>query len=100
MEGIDTNGKSAADRSIRRYIADQLLPTFKERYETVLVDLNDTNYRGEKVEGVVLDRTAFYPGGGGQPADSGALVDTSGAWTFRRTAAPTSPTPARSDTSA
>lgn len=36
------------------YIADQLLPTFKERYETVLVDVNDTNRRGEKVEGVVI----------------------------------------------
>ena len=35
------------------YIADQLLPTFKERYETVLVDVNDTNRRGEKVEGIV-----------------------------------------------
>ncbi len=24
--------------------------------------------------GVVLDRTGFYPGGGGQPSDSGALM--------------------------
>jgi misacylated tRNA(Ala) deacylase len=29
-------------------------------------------------QGVVLDRTAFYPGGGGQPADQGALRDESG----------------------
>jgi misacylated tRNA(Ala) deacylase len=28
--------------------------------------------------GVVLDRTAFYPGGGGQPADRGVLRDESG----------------------
>ena len=47
------------------YIADQLLPTFKERYETVLVDVTDTNRRGEKVEGVVIqdlidpDRAAY-----------------------------------------
>lgn len=27
-----------------------------------------------KAEGVVLDRTAFYPGGGGQPPDTGVLV--------------------------
>ena len=26
--------------------------------------------------GVVLDRTAFYPGGGGQPCDFGWLGDT------------------------
>ncbi|MBI2845427.1 MAG: alanyl-tRNA editing protein [Chloroflexi bacterium] len=29
-------------------------------------------------EGVVLDRTAFYPGGGGQPSDLGFLEDESG----------------------
>ena len=27
----------------------------------------------EAAHGVILDRTAFYPGGGGQPADSGTL---------------------------
>ena len=36
------------------YIADQLLPTFREQYETVLVDVTDTNRRGEKVEGIVI----------------------------------------------
>ncbi len=30
--------------------------------------------------GVVLDRTAFYPGGGGQPCDVGRLVSDGGEW--------------------
>ncbi len=31
---------------------------------------------------VLLDRTVFYPGGGGQPADAGTLVgDSGGSWT-------------------
>lgn len=35
----------------------------------------------EQVEGgVVLDRTAFYPGGGGQPCDQGALTDGATTW--------------------
>ena len=36
------------------YIADQILPTFKENYEMVLVDVVDTNRRGEPVDGVVI----------------------------------------------
>ena len=35
------------------YIANQLLPTFRESYEMVLVDVKQENPRGEKVEGVV-----------------------------------------------
>jgi misacylated tRNA(Ala) deacylase len=31
-------------------------------------------------DGVVLDRTAFYPGGGGQPSDVGRLSSDSGEW--------------------
>lgn len=31
-------------------------------------------------EGVVLDRTAFYPGGGGQPCDIGRLSSDDGDW--------------------
>ena len=34
------------------YIASQLLPTFAERYEMVLVDVSDTNRDGDKVPGV------------------------------------------------
>lgn len=34
--------------------------------------------------GVVLDRTAFYPGGGGQPCDFGTLTSTDGAWTVTK----------------
>lgn len=35
------------------YIANQLLPTFRESYEMVLVDVKAENPRGERVEGVV-----------------------------------------------
>ncbi len=35
--------------------------------------------------GVVLDRTAFYIGGGGQPCDVGTLTDVSGAAAYRVT---------------
>ena len=31
-------------------------------------------------DGVVLDRTAFYPGGGGQPYDLGRLISVDGEW--------------------
>ena len=33
----------------------------------------DSTVTDTTAKGVVLDRTAFYPGGGGQPADSGLL---------------------------
>jgi misacylated tRNA(Ala) deacylase len=33
---------------------------------------------------IALDRSAFYPGGGGQPADSGVLHTSSGSYTIRR----------------
>lgn len=43
--------------------------------------LREFSARIEEVQetGVILDRTAFYPGGGGQPADGGDLIDESGA---------------------
>lgn len=50
------------------YLADSYLREFEA---TVLVVTPD--------HGVVLDRTAFYPSGGGQPHDTGELIDASGA---------------------
>ncbi|MBN2470469.1 MAG: alanyl-tRNA editing protein [Anaerolineae bacterium] len=46
------------------YHADSYLTTFEAR--VVAVDPDQ--------QAVILDRTVFYPGGGGQPADSGQLV--------------------------
>jgi misacylated tRNA(Ala) deacylase len=46
------------------YQTDSYLQTF----EATVVDVDEANH------GVILDRTAFYPGGGGQPADRGTLT--------------------------
>lgn len=50
------------------YLTDAYLQTF----EAAVVAQVD--------QGVVLDRTAFYPGGGGQPADAGTLDAGAQAW--------------------
>ena len=36
------------------YIASQLLPTLREKYDTVLVDVNDEDRQGQKLEGVIV----------------------------------------------
>ena len=36
------------------YIASQLLPTFRQRYDTVLIDVKEQNRLGEPVKGVVI----------------------------------------------
>ena len=36
------------------YIAGQLLPTFRERYDLVLVDVTQKNRRGEEVKDIVV----------------------------------------------
>lgn len=41
--------------------------SYMNEFEAVVIDTID--------KGVVLDRSAFYPGGGGQPNDFGTLVD-------------------------
>jgi len=48
---------------------------YARQVEAVVVDVDaDAN-------AVLLDRTVFYPGGGGQPADTGLLVgDSGGSW--------------------
>jgi misacylated tRNA(Ala) deacylase len=46
------------------YQTDSYLQTF----EATIIDVDEANH------GVMLDRTVFYPGGGGQPADQGTLT--------------------------
>ncbi|MDH5278744.1 MAG: alanyl-tRNA editing protein [Actinomycetota bacterium] len=55
--GTDHHG-----RTHRLELADQTL----REWEAVVLDVSE--------EGIVLDRSAFYPGGGGQPPDHGVLV--------------------------
>jgi alanyl-tRNA synthetase len=52
----------------RLYLNDSKLKNFK-------ADITDVSKRDGKIY-VVLDRTGFYPEGGGQPPDTGAIGDT------------------------
>ena len=46
--------------------------SYLREFEAVVVEATDS--------GVVLDSTAFYPGGGGQPADTGTLMSCGREW--------------------
>jgi Ser-tRNA(Ala) deacylase AlaX len=50
--------------SIRIYHADSYQKNFNAKVVEHDLELN----------GIILDQTAFYPGGGGQPADNGLII--------------------------
>jgi misacylated tRNA(Ala) deacylase len=52
--------------------------SYLQSFEAVVAALDQENH------GVVLDRTAFYPGGGGQPADQGTLTVADQTYTVKR----------------
>lgn len=66
--------------------APRLVPT-DELYSTdaYLRDFEATVLAVDPERGVALDRSAFYPGGGGQPDDRGVLVTDAGSLAVERT---------------
>ncbi len=54
--------------------------SYARHFEAVVTDVE------EESGGLILDRTAFYPGGGGQPADEGTLTIDGVAYPVRRVA--------------
>ena len=61
--------------------SDQTLPPHDRHGRTHRLELDDQTLRewdavvlDVSEDGIVLDRSAFYPGGGGQPPDSGVLL--------------------------
>ena len=66
-------------------------PNTKETSVTIILCYDDSYLKdfdatvvGVADKGVVLDRTAFYPGGGGQPPDSGTLSADGREWRVRK----------------
>lgn len=61
-------------------MTDLLYPTdsYVQRFEAVVTKVVEG--------GVVLDRTAFYPGGGGQPCDTGSLETHDESWSVTKVA--------------
>jgi misacylated tRNA(Ala) deacylase len=52
--------------------------SYLKSFDAVVTAIDEANH------GVVLDRTAFYPGGGGQPADQGTLSDGTTTYTVTK----------------
>lgn len=61
-------------------MTEQLYQTdsYLRAFDATVISVDEANH------GVILDRTAFYPGGGGQPADAGTLTADGRVYRVRR----------------
>lgn len=61
-------------------MTEQLYETdsYLRAFDATVISVDEANH------GVILDRTAFYPGGGGQPADAGTLTADGRVYRVRR----------------
>ena len=79
---VRVHGRLVVARRGRCTITSMNVPGDPYRHHTHRLDLEDPTIRewaatvllADPDQGIVLDRSAFYPGGGGQPPDHGALL--------------------------
>lgn len=52
--------------------------SYQQEFEAIVTDIDEDNHA------VILNQTAFYPGGGGQPPDTGVLNSGENSWQVKR----------------
>lgn len=74
----ETHERVEVPREEEQGMAIELPPTYKLFYDEPERTVFEARIIGIIGNGVVLDRTLFYPGGGGQPEDVGQIATSSG----------------------
>ncbi|MDD1721479.1 MAG: alanine--tRNA ligase-related protein, partial [Euryarchaeota archaeon] len=74
----ETHERVEVPRDEEQGMAIELPPTYKLFYDEPEGTVFEARIIGITGNGAILDRTLFYPGGGGQPEDVGQIITSSG----------------------